>query len=48
VQMTLLDKRLEAAEVEAEIERLAMEHQIRQLQAQLNESGGNDSSCVVM
>lgn len=48
VQMTLLNSRLEAAEVEAEIERLTMEHQIRQLQAQLNESGGDNGSCVVM
>ena len=48
VQMTLLNSRLEAAEIEAEIERLTMQHQINQLQAQLNESGGDDSSCVVM
>jgi hypothetical protein len=48
VQVTLLNKRLEAAEVDAEIERLTMEHQIRQLQAQLNESGGDDGSCVIM
>jgi len=49
VQMTLLNSRLKAAEVEAEVERLTMQHQINRLQAQLNESGGNDdSSCVVM
>ncbi|KAF9641969.1 hypothetical protein BDM02DRAFT_3273632 [Thelephora ganbajun] len=48
VQITLLNNRLEAAEIEAEIERLTMEHQMRQLQAQLNESGGDDGSCVVM
>jgi len=48
VRMTLINDRLEAAEVEAEIERLTMENQIRQLQAQLNESGGDDGSCVVM
>ena len=39
VQMTLLNNRLEAAEVEAEIERLTMENQISRMQAQLNESG---------
>ena len=39
VQMTLLNSRLEAAEVEAEIERLTMENQISRMQAQLNESG---------
>lgn len=48
VQMTLLSDRLGVAEKEAELERLAMEQQIRQLQAQLNQSGGDDSSCVVM
>jgi hypothetical protein len=48
VRMTLLNDRIEAAEIEAEIERLTMERQIRQLQAQLDESRGNDSSCVVM
>ena len=47
VQITLLNNRLQAVEIEAEIERLTMEHQIRQLQAQLNDLGG-DSSCVVM
>ena len=36
VQITLLNDRLQAAEAEAEIERLTMEHQIRQLQARLN------------
>ena len=48
VQMTLLNRRLKASEVEAEIERLTMQHQINRLQAQLNESGGDDSSCIVM
>ena len=48
VQMTLLNGRLEAAEKDAEIERLTMQHQINRLQAQLNESGGDDSSCVVV
>ena len=48
VQMTLLNSRLEAAEVEAEIERLTMQHQISRLQAQVNEPGGDDSSCIVM
>ena len=36
VQMTLVNNRLKAAEIEAEIERLTMEQQIRQLEAQLN------------
>ena len=48
VQMTLLNSRLEAAEIEAEIERLTMQHQISRLQAQLNGSGSDDSSCVAM
>lgn len=50
VQITLLNSRLETAEIEAEIERLTMEHQVNRLQAQLNESNsaGNGSSCVVM
>ena len=48
VQMALLDDRLEAAEIEAEVERLAMERQIGQLQAQIDEPRSNDSSCVVM
>ena len=48
VQMTLLNSRLEAAEIEAEIERLTMQHQINRLQAQLNGSGGDDSTCVAM
>ncbi|KAF9789658.1 P-loop containing nucleoside triphosphate hydrolase protein [Thelephora terrestris] len=48
VQMVLLNDRLQEAEVEAELERLNMEREIRQLEAQLNSSGGNDSSCVIM
>ena len=36
VQMTLLNSRLQAAEIEADIERLTMEQQIRRLEAQLN------------
>ena len=36
VQITLLNDRLQAVEIEVEIERLTMEHQIRRLQAQLN------------
>ena len=48
VQMTLLNRRLDAAQAEAEIERLTMEQRIRQLQAQLGESGSDDSSCIVM
>jgi len=39
VQITLLNDRLQAAEIEAEVEQLTMEHQIRRLEAQLNESG---------
>ena len=35
VQITLLNKRLDAAQAEAEVERLTMEQRIRQLQAQL-------------
>ena len=48
VRMTLLKDRLEAAEIEAEVERLKMERHIRQLQAQLDESGGHDSSRIDM
>jgi hypothetical protein len=48
VQMTLLNDRLNAAEIEAKIERLTMERQTRQLQAQLDESRGNDGSYIVM
>ena len=36
VQMTLLNSRLQVAEIEAEIKRPTMEQQVRWLEAQLN------------
>ena len=48
VRMALLDDSLEAAKIEAEIERMTMERQIGQLQAQLSETRSEDRSCVVM